>query len=78
MTVNVDRIDEVVALLDGCASVLFVTGAGLSADSGLPTYRGVESVEWMSENCRKPRHLTSPVPRLERSAAYVTMSIEIR
>lgn len=29
------------ALLDRAGSVLFVTGAGLSADSGLPTYRGV-------------------------------------
>lgn len=27
--------------LEGDPSVLFVTGAGLSADSGLPTYRGV-------------------------------------
>lgn len=27
--------------LDGARRVLFVTGAGLSADSGLPTYRGV-------------------------------------
>lgn len=26
--------------LDGCKRLLFVTGAGLSAESGLPTYRG--------------------------------------
>ncbi|MFO0799766.1 MAG: hypothetical protein U0804_20025 [Gemmataceae bacterium] len=34
-------IDEAASLLRGARSVLFVTGAGLSADSGLPTYRGV-------------------------------------
>jgi len=28
-------------MIQSCQSVLFVTGAGLSADSGLPTYRGV-------------------------------------
>ena len=27
--------------LSACKSVLFVTGAGISADSGLPTYRGI-------------------------------------
>jgi NAD-dependent deacetylase len=35
------RIAEVVALLRGAKSLLFITGAGLSADSGLPTYRGI-------------------------------------
>jgi NAD-dependent deacetylase len=35
------RIDQVVQLLRRSRSLLFVTGAGLSADSGLPTYRGV-------------------------------------
>jgi len=34
-------IDKVVKRLQGCQSLLFVTGAGVSADSGLPTYRGV-------------------------------------
>lgn len=34
-------IDEVAEHLRGAERVLFVTGAGLSADSGLPTYRGV-------------------------------------
>lgn len=28
-------------ILSGARSILFVTGAGISADSGLPTYRGV-------------------------------------
>lgn len=31
----------VAALLKNAARVLFITGAGVSADSGLPTYRGV-------------------------------------
>ena len=34
-------IDRVVELLSASQNLLFVTGAGLSADSGLPTYRGV-------------------------------------
>jgi NAD-dependent deacetylase len=35
------RLDQVVELLRRSRSVLFITGAGLSADSGLPTYRGI-------------------------------------
>ncbi|WP_074315598.1 NAD-dependent protein deacylase [Singulisphaera sp. GP187] len=34
-------IDQVVGLLRPDRRLLFITGAGLSADSGLPTYRGV-------------------------------------
>ena len=36
-----DTLDEIAACLRGAERVLFVTGAGVSADSGLPTYRGV-------------------------------------
>lgn len=36
-----DPIDGIVDRLRDARRVLFVTGAGLSADSGLPTYRGV-------------------------------------
>lgn len=36
-----EAIDRVVDILDPEMRILFVTGAGLSADSGLPTYRGV-------------------------------------
>lgn len=35
------EIDRVVDLLRDCRSLLFITGAGISADSGLPTYRGI-------------------------------------
>lgn len=35
------ELDAVAALLKRAERVLFVTGAGISADSGLPTYRGV-------------------------------------
>jgi NAD-dependent deacetylase len=35
------RVGQVVELLRQSRSLLFITGAGLSADSGLPTYRGV-------------------------------------
>jgi NAD-dependent deacetylase len=34
-------IERIVRLLHASRSVLFITGAGLSADSGLPTYRGI-------------------------------------
>lgn len=34
------KISKVVKLLKNCKSILFITGAGISADSGLPTYRG--------------------------------------
>jgi NAD-dependent deacetylase len=37
----VDAIERVASLLRNASSVLFVTGAGISADSGLPTYRGI-------------------------------------
>lgn len=36
-----DKISRVAQLLKGCKSILFITGAGISADSGLPTYRGI-------------------------------------
>lgn len=42
LTPDVTRgVDQVVGLLRQSRSLLFITGAGLSADSGLPTYRGV-------------------------------------
>ena len=34
-------VDDVAKRLASCDRVLFITGAGLSADSGLPTYRGI-------------------------------------
>jgi NAD-dependent deacetylase len=34
-------IDPIVEILHRASSLLFITGAGLSADSGLPTYRGI-------------------------------------
>jgi len=39
-----EKVDAVLGLLKGAKSVLFVTGAGVSADSGLPTYRGVSGL----------------------------------
>jgi NAD-dependent deacetylase len=38
---DLERIGEIARRLGTCESVLFVTGAGVSADSGLPTYRGI-------------------------------------
>lgn len=34
-------IAQIAKLLKNCKSILFITGAGISADSGLPTYRGI-------------------------------------
>ena len=34
-------IERVAELVDGSKRIMFITGAGLSADSGLPTYRGI-------------------------------------
>jgi NAD-dependent deacetylase len=34
-------LERVITLLSRARSVLFITGAGISAESGLPTYRGI-------------------------------------
>ncbi len=39
-----DKIVKVVKLLKGSRSILFITGAGISAESGLPTYRGISGL----------------------------------
>lgn len=36
-----EKIKRIAALLKKAKSVIFITGAGISADSGLPTYRGI-------------------------------------
>lgn len=41
MATERDVIKKIAALLKDARSVLFITGAGISADSGLPTYRGI-------------------------------------
>lgn len=41
MITGQEKIDEVVKLLRKSNSILFITGAGISAESGLPTYRGI-------------------------------------
>jgi NAD-dependent deacetylase len=38
---QLDQIERVIDILASCQSVLAITGAGISADSGLPTYRGI-------------------------------------
>jgi NAD-dependent deacetylase len=39
--IELEKIHRVIGLLKGYKSILFITGAGISADSGLPTYRGI-------------------------------------
>jgi len=41
MNNNSGLIAQIAKLLKNCKSILFITGAGISADSGLPTYRGI-------------------------------------
>ena len=41
MTTPAAALDATAAILGGAHRILFVTGAGISADSGLPTYRGI-------------------------------------
>jgi NAD-dependent deacetylase len=36
-----EKLDDIVHILKDSENILFVTGAGISADSGLPTYRGI-------------------------------------
>lgn len=40
-TVDPQAVDRVVEVLARSRNLLFITGAGISADSGLPTYRGI-------------------------------------
>lgn len=45
MTANFDQqIAEVVQILNNANNLLFITGAGISAESGLPTYRGISGI----------------------------------
>jgi NAD-dependent deacetylase len=53
-TVSEAAIDAVVALLRQSRSLLFITGAGLSADSGLPTYRGTGGLYASDPNADGP------------------------
>ena len=43
-SLNSSLIDRIVDLLQIDQSYLFITGAGISADSGLPTYRGTGGI----------------------------------
>jgi NAD-dependent SIR2 family protein deacetylase len=40
-TIDRKLVDDVAKVLANAANVLFITGAGMSADSGLPSYHGV-------------------------------------
>ena len=41
MNEHEQTIANIATLLQSCESLLFITGAGISAESGIPTYRGV-------------------------------------
>ena len=44
MTVIKDKLNEVAAILRGCPRVAALTGSGISAESGVPTFRGKEGL----------------------------------
>ncbi|CBL44881.1 NAD-dependent deacetylase 2 [gamma proteobacterium HdN1] len=39
--INAPEIQEIAEIVQNARRILFITGAGISADSGLPTYRGI-------------------------------------
>ena len=41
VALEAEAVNEAAEILRGATRVLFITGAGISADSGLPTYRGI-------------------------------------
>ena len=41
MNENEQTVADIATSLQSCESLLFITGAGISAESGIPTYRGV-------------------------------------
>lgn len=51
MDANEAGLDAAASFLQKATSVLFITGAGISADSGLPTYRGIGG---LYENAETP------------------------
>lgn len=58
------RLDAVADCLESARRVLFITGAGISADSGLPTYRGIGGLyndELTSEGLRIEEALSGEV-----------------
>lgn len=82
-------IDEVVELLLKSRSVLVITGAGLSADSGLPTYRGsgglyqndldehgisIEDILSLEGFCRDPSSVWRHIGQVEHSCRDVKPS----
>lgn len=50
-------LEEVVTLLDKASSVVFLTGAGVSRESGIPTFREAQTGLWENYN---PEELATP------------------
>jgi NAD-dependent deacetylase len=87
ITAEVEQhIDEVVNLLLKSRSLLVITGAGLSADSGLPTYRGsgglykndvdeqgisIEEILSLEGFCRDPSSVWRHIGQVENSCRNV-------
>ncbi|HVG57636.1 MAG TPA: hypothetical protein VNA24_03725 [Hyalangium sp.] len=47
------ELERVVTILSEARSVLFITGAGISAESGLPTYRGIGGLYNVKRSCQR-------------------------
>ncbi len=62
-----EKIKDIVSILHTSESILFITGAGISADSGLPTYRGIGGLynrERTEEGCRIEEALSGEMLRV--------------
>ena len=62
-----DRIELAVSLIRGASSIVAMTGAGISTESGIPDYRGPGGVG--RRNGRQPSATTSRTRRIARRSA---------
>jgi len=64
---DLEKTRDIVSILHTSESILFITGAGVSADSGLPTYRGIGGLynrERTEEGCRIEEALSGEMLRV--------------
>ena len=60
----------IVRILRQCRSLLFVTGAGVSADSGVPTYRGIGGLYEVDVNTLEVRCLINDGNKNQGAKSY--------
>ena len=75
MSVSAD-IDRVVEFLERARRALVITGAGISAESGLPTYRGVGGLYTRTLFTYDTRLLDALAPALELGRSFVRLEYQ--